>query len=322
MSFLKLVIDSKRSYLSFSKHVVAILLMVTNAFFMSLLYIIVKILTRDFSFSSNQVGLLYKITILVITLLSCLNLGFKHHLKTNKLIFHALRGFFSIAGSLSMFYAVSVLKVIDAAAISELVPAFMVLAGIIVFNEKFTSPKVILLLGSIIGVLFIKDFHNFGSNIEPGYFYAFLALIFWSINNVIIKKLTKTEHSRAQLFYSSLFASLFALPLAFLNFSCDFSNISFDISIAEWPEFSYKGAFLMLSAGISSLLHKVTFFRAYKLSDMSIVGPFDYLRLPFTGIFAYIILGESVTSIYSLIGYAIIIASSVYFVLQKEQKKN
>ena len=322
MLLLKLVIGAKKSSLSSSKHIAAILFMVANAFFISLLYIIVKILTRDFSFSSNQVSLLYKITILVITLLSCINLGIKHHLKTNKLIFHALRGFFSIAGSLSMFYAVSIMKVINAAAISELVPVFMVLAGIIVFNEKFTFPKVVLLLGSITGVLFIKDFHNFGRNIEPGYFYAFLALIFWSINNVIIKKLTKTEHSRAQLFYSSFFASLFALPLAFLNFSCDFSSISFNISIAEWPEFSYKGTLLMLSAGVSSLLHKLSFFRAYKLSDMSMVGPFDYLRLPLSGIFAYIILGESVTSIYSLIGYAIIIVSSIYFVLQKEQKKN
>ena len=298
--------------------------MVVNAFFMSLLYVIVKVLTRDFHFSSNQVGLLYKLSILIITLLSCIKLGFVHHLKTKKLMFHALRGFFSIAGSLSMFYAVSMLKVINAAAISELTPAVMVIAGIVVFNERFTLPKAILLLGSIIGVLFIEDFQGFGKNTEsePGYLYAFLALIFWSVNNVIIKKLTKTEHSRAQLFYSSLFASLFALPLSFFNFSYDFSNVSLDATVAKWPAFSYIATSLMISAGISSLLHKVSFFRAYKLSDMSIVGPFDYLRLPFTGIFAYLILGESVTSLYSLMGYGIIVASSVYFIIQKGQKKH
>lgn len=312
--------DAKKSYLKPSNHIAGILLMVANAFFMSLLYVIVKILTRDFYFSSNQIGLLYKLNILVITLLSCIKLGVVHHLKTQKLLFHALRGFFSIAGSLSMFYAVSMLKVIDAAAISELTPAFMVLAGIIVFNEKFTRPKVILLLGSFIGVIFIKNFQNFKVSTDIGYFYAFLALIFWSINNVIIKKLTKTERSRAQLFYSSLFASLFAFPLAFFNFSYDFSNTSFDISVAEWPVFSFIGALLVISAGVSSLLHKLTFFRAYKLSDMSVVGPFDYLRLPFTGIFAYLILGECVTGIYSLIGYGIIIASSIYFILQRKQK--
>ena len=310
-----------KSIVSFkpSNHLSGILLMIVNAFFVSLLYIIVKILTTELGFTSNQVGLLYKITILVLTLSSCLKLGFIHHLKTKKLFFHALRGFFSIMGSLSMFYAVSVMNVINAAAISELTPVFMVIAGILVFNEKMTLPKVVLLLGSIIGIgiIFIEDYQNFGKNINIGHYFAFLALVFWSINNVVIKKLTKTEHSRAQLFYSSLFASIFALPLALFKFSFDFTDINIDISLSQWPKFSYQSVLLIFSAGLASLLHKVSFFKAYKLSDMSIVGPFDYLRLPFTGIFACLILKESIPDVYSLIGYSFIVFSGMYFIVHK-----
>ncbi len=308
-----------KSIISFkpSKHLSGILLMIANAFFMSLLYIIVKILTNNLGFTSNQMGFLYKITILILTLCSCLKLGFIHHLKTKKLFFHALRGFFSIIGSLSMFYAVSVMNVINAAAISELTPVFMVIAGILVFNEKITLPKIILLLGSIIGIIFIEDFQSFGKNINKGHYFAFLALLFWSINNVIIKKLTKTEHSRAQLFYSSLFASIFALPLAFFKFSFVFSNFDINMSCAKWPEFTTQSLLLILSAGFASLLHKVSFFRAYKLSDMSIVGPFDYLRLPFTGIFACLILKEAIPHVYSLIGYSFIVFSGMYFIVHK-----
>ncbi len=294
--------------------------MVVNAFFMSLLYVIVKILTNDCNFSSNQVGLLYKLSILVLTLVSCLNLGFIHHLKTKKLFFHALRGFFSIMGSLCMFYAVSVMNVLNAAAISELTPVFMVIAGVLVFNEKLTTPKIILLLGSITGIFFIKDFTTIGKDPNPGYWFAFLALIFWSLNNVVIKKLTKTEHSRAQLFYSSLFASIFAFPIACFQYTFDFTNYSLDLNIATWPDFSAKAILLILSAGMASLLHKVSFFRAYKLADMSVVGPFDYLRLPFTGIFAYLILDEGITNNYSLIGYGLIVLSGIYFIMHKEKK--
>ena len=294
--------------------------MVASAFFMSLLYVIVKILTNEYNFSSNQVGLLYKLSILIITLTSCLRLGFIHHLKTKKLLFHALRGFFSIMGSLSMFYAVSVLNVLNAAAISELTPAFMVVAGSLVFNEKLTRPKIILLAGSLVGILFIKDFQSVQKDINHGYWYAFLALIFWSINNVIIKKLTKTEHSRSQLFYSSLFASIFALPMAYFTFDFNFKSLPFlDIAIAKWPYFSISSLLLLLSAGIASLLHKVAFFKAYKVSDMSVVGPFDYLRLPFTGIFAYVILNENVQNQYSLLGYGLIIISGAYFIMHKEK---
>jgi len=286
---------------------------------MSLLYVIVKILTNDYNFSSNQVGLLYKLSILALTLVSCLNLGFIHHLKTKKLFFHALRGFFSIMGSLCMFYAVSVMNVLNAAAISELTPVFMVIAGVLVFNEKLTTPKIILLLGSITGIFFIKDFTTIGKDPNPGYWFAFLALIFWSLNNVVIKKLTKTEHSRAQLFYSSLFASIFAFPIACFQYTFDFTNYSLDLNIATWPDFSAKAILLILSAGMASLLHKVSFFRAYKLADMSVVGPFDYLRLPFTGIFAYLILDEGITNNYSLIGYGLIVLSGVYFIMHKEK---
>jgi drug/metabolite transporter (DMT)-like permease len=294
--------------------------MVVNAFFISLLYIIVKILTNDFNFSSNQVGLLYKLSILILTLISCLKLGFIHHLKTKKLFFHALRGFFSIMGSLCMFYAVSVLNVLNAAAISELTPAFMVIAGVLVFNEKLTTPKIVLLLGSITGIFFIRDFTAIGKDFNSGYWFAFSALIFWSINNVIIKKLTKTEHSRAQLFYSSLFASIFAFPVAYFQYTFDFTNYSIDFHLATWPDFSVTSLLFILSAGLASLLHKVSFFRAYKLSDMSVVGPFDYLRLPFTGIFAYLILDERINNKYSLIGYGLIVLSGVYFIMHKEKR--
>lgn len=312
------MIKFKRSSFKPSKYVAAILLMIANALFMSLLYVIVKILTKKYNFSSNQVGLLYKLTILMITMISCIGSGFLDHIKTKKLKFHMLRGFFSIVGSLSMFYAVSVLNVVDAAAISELTPAMMVLAGILIFNEQITSRKIILLFGSVLGAFFIVDFGKQG-DINIGYFYAFLALISWSINNVIVKKLTKTEHSRTQLFYSSLFASIFAMPVAFFNFQFHSFDYQFNIIAMEWPDFSLISFSMILLAGVSSLLHKVSFFRAYKLADMSLVGPYDYLRLPFVAIFAYLFLDLKALNNYSLFGYVLIIASGVYFIIHEHK---
>ena len=79
-----------------------------------------------------------------------------------------------------------------------------------------------------------------------------------------------------------------------MKLNIDFDNLSsINITTAQWPDFSINSLLLIISAGVASLLHKVSFFKAYKVSDMSIVGPFDYLRLPFTVIFAYLILDES-----------------------------
>ena len=192
-------------------------------------------------------------------------------------------------------------------------------AGALVFNERITTPKIILLLGSTIGVFFIKDSTSMGVDSNSGYLFAFSALIFWSINNVIIKKLTKTEHSFAQLFYSSLFASFFSFPLACFQCTFDFQQHFISINLSTWPYFSRASLSLICLAGIASLLHKASFFTAYKISDISVVGPFDYLRLPFTGILSYLILNQALPNNYSLVGYGIIIFTGMYFIIHKNR---
>ena len=292
-------------------------LIIINAFFISLLYVVVKILINDFHYSSSQIGVLYKISVLIIILLSCLGQQATNELKTKKISLHILRGFLSIGGSLCMFHSISKISVVHATAISELTPLIMVIIGVFVFNEKMNKQKIILLTGSTIGIFFIKDFSSIRVNSDSGYLFAFLALIFWSMNNMVIKKLTRTEDSRAQLFYSSLFASMFTFPVACFRHTIDFTNYSVNIHLANWPEFSCKTVPLIILAGISSLIHKLCFFQAYKVSDISVVGPFDYLRLPFAGFFAYIFLGEFIIDSYSLFGYSLILLSGVYFIINK-----
>ena len=314
-----IVIINLSIVLKLSNHITGILLMIINAFCMSLLYIIVKILIRYFAFTSNQVGFLYKLTIFIFTILSCYRLRLFYHLKTQKFFFHFLRGSFSIIGSLSMFYAVSVMNVLNAAAISELTPAFMVLAGIFVFNEKVNINKIILLVLNIFSIALIEDFNIL---INKSHYFAFLSLFFWSVNNIIIKKLTQTEYLRAQLFYSSFFAIIFSFPLSFFCFGFDPGYIKIKISALNWPNISSQSFLLIIFAGISSLFHKISFFKAYQLSDMSVVGFFDYLRLPFTCLFSCFILYENIPGINVLFGYFCIILSSVYFIIFKVSSKD
>ena len=277
-------------------------MMIVHAISMSVLYVVVKDLTKYVH--PDQVGFLYKFTILIIVSISCLDGGFKKHLQTKKIKLHILRGVFSILGSLSMFRALSYIGASDAAALSKLEHSIMVLVGVFAFNEKITVSKVILLVGSVAGAFFIFDFNIVSKNIDKGYFYVSLALFFWLINNIVVKKLGKTERSRAQLFYSSLVASI----------------VAFFFAATSWQTISSDNMYLIIIAAVASLLHKLTFFKAYKFTDISIASPFDYTRLVITASFAYIFLGE-VPDSNKIIGYALITAVGVYFIFSEARKQ-
>jgi S-adenosylmethionine uptake transporter len=296
------VFKNKSSSLKIQDNIRGILMMFAHAISMSALYVVVKNLT-DYM-HSDQIGFLYKFTILIIVSISCLDGGFKKHLQTKKIELHALRGVFSILGSLSMFRALNYIGAGDAAALSKLEHSIMVLVGVFVFNEKITMSKIILLAGSVAGAFFIFDFHLVGQNVDIGYFYVLLALFFWLINNVVVKKLGKTERSRAQLFYSSLVASI----------------IAFFFAVPSWQPITIDNMYLIIIAAVASLLHKLTFFKAYKFTDISIASPFDYTRLIITALFAYIFLGE-VPDGDKLIGYTLITAVGVYFIFSEAKKQ-
>ena len=277
-------------------------MMIVHSISTSVLYVVVKNLTQYMH--PDQIGFLYKFTILIFVIISCHG-NFKQHLTTRKILLHAFRGMFSILGSLSMFRALSYIGAADAAALSKLEHSIMVLIGVFIFNEKLTLQKIILLIGSFIGAILIFDFSNIGHGFDKGYFYAVLALFFWLMNNIVVKKLGKTEHSRVQLFYSSLISSI----------------IAFFFALPSWQAINFQHLYLIIIAAIASLIHKLTFFKAYKLTDISIVSPFDYTRLIITALLAYFFLNEKPDH-HSLIGYIFITIVGVYFILSEGNKRN
>ncbi len=284
-----------------SRNISGILLMFSHAIAMSALYIVVQLL-GNYMHALQAVFMMTFIMFLIV-LASCFDKeGIAQHLQTTKLELHALRGVVSALGGLSMFYAVSILNVTDAAALSKLEHSLMVILGIIIFKEKFTIPKIILLIGSLVGAFFITNFFNV--QLDRGYFFIFLAFVFWTTNNVIIKKLGKTEKSRAQLFYGALFASITA----------------FIVSVPVWKavDIKFEVMALLMLGGICKLIHKLSFFRAYKVTDISIASPFDYMRLVITAFFAYVFLGQ-LPNQNSLIGYVIITVTGIYFIFTESK---
>ncbi len=278
-----------------------VLLMMTHAAAMSALYIFGKQLTK--SLYPEQIAFLYKFSVLLTILPWCLKGGILKNIKTNKLGLHFTHGALSIAATICFYTALTAVQAIDAAAITYLQNVIVLFAGIFYFKESITFGKIVMITLGIGGALLVTKpgFNQFNSH----YTYLFLALAFWSMNNLSVKILGHTERTKAQVFYSTLFGSLLSLPLALRH---------------DWPPFDIFYVKYTLMMALFHLIHIVTFFKAFKLADISAVMPFDYTRLIFTGILGYFFLLEE-PDFLSLLGYVLIAIGGIYLIIEEGRKK-
>lgn len=286
-----------------SKTLAGIMFMLLNALCVSFTVIISKDLTR--SLHPNQVLFLYKIAVLIMIVPWCFIGGVKRNLKTKKLGFHVARSAFSVIGHLCFLTALaSNMNPLDVTALTYLEPIILMVIGATYFKEKFTNSKLMMIALSFVGAMFITRPSLLTDGALPklnmNYIYITLALIFWAMNNLTVKILGKTEHTKAQIFYVMTFSAIFSLPLA----------------LQEWHPLETWHIKYLAILGTFQLLHSIAFFKALKHADISIVMPFDYCRLLFTGLLAYLVLNQ-VPNQYSIIGYVFITLGGMIFVRQE-----
>lgn len=198
--------------------------------------------------------------------------------KTNNIHLHLFR---SANGTISMFlwfYAIISLPMSEAIALSFLTPIATTLASKYFLKERVSKNIFKSCIIGFIGVLIIirpgfnVDFNQF----KTGYIFCFGSIFSWTVSNLTVKTMTKTDKPRNIVAQMTIFMFLFSLPFALPNIE----KIDFESCI--------KFLFLGL---ISNLCYKLIA-QAYRKNDLSVLQPFDFSRLIFTSIIAYIVFDE------------------------------
>ncbi len=318
----------------FQSNLFGIVMMMLHAVALSILYALVKDLTVEIN--SNIVVFLYKFAILIAVIPWCFKGGFES-IKTEKLKLHMARGFVSVCGSLSMFYAIKHIALSDVTAVAYLEQIIMLLIGILYFKERATNTKIFVICISFVGaVLIIKSnmiYKLFGGHevemqmsFNTYYLFVFMAISFWALNNTVIKVLGKTEKTKVQLFYVMLFSCIIAFPIAFMEWT-SFAKIG--VVELNYPygfiDFStigltYKHLGIIAILALCYFLHVIGHFKALKHAELSVVIPFEYTRLVFAGILGYIFFGESPV-LPSYIGYTLITIAGVLLFKSEHRKR-
>ena len=300
--------------------------MIINNIALASLDICAKILTQ--SITPAQIVFAYKLILFIITLPWVLFKGLQL-LKTSEIKIHFLRSFFSVLGGICFYKGLENIKVADAAALENLQYIILAIIGMAFFNEGWSKTKIISIMLGFIGAIIIVNPQLFTSseyklNINSYYVYTILAIIFWSMNSVTVKLLGRTEKNRTQLFYLLLFALMWSLPGAILKFDDVYlygvklpiipsGLIDFSAFNLKWVHLKY-----IVIMALFYFVHSLAYFNALK-RDISVVAPFRYSKLIFSGIAGYMVFGE-VPNNMQYLGYLLIMLSG--FMLIRREVKN
>lgn len=216
-------------------------------------------------------------------------------------IYRALTG---VTGMCMFFYALSLMPLTEAIALTFTVPLITTLLAVLWLGERIGIHRILAILFGFLGVLVI---------LRPGagvmHYASFLILAttsMWSISNILIKKLTATEPTMVIVCTMMLLMAPMAAPMA--------------ISVWETPTLELLLWCLWLGFVTNQAQFSMT--KAYSKADMSAVQPFDFMRLIFTTILAYFLFNE-VLDAPTAIGALMIFCSSFYIMqrTRKEEKK-
>ncbi len=313
---------------------VGIMFMLCNTASLAISDIALKILRGELP--SPLIVFLYKFGLLIVTIPWIFFHGAKH-IKTTKIHFHILRSFFGTFGAISFAQGLKDISMVSAAAFENLQYIVVVLLGAAFFNDRLTKTKIwaivlgfvgacIVINPSIIKSLFIGDILSLSFNENPfaKYGYTILAISCWSVNSVLVKTLGNTEHNKTQMFYLLVFSSMWSLPAAFIKWNI-VEVLGHHMPIL--PSLYDPGigilqtthVLLLTLMGCCYFIHGIAYFNALK-HDLSIVIPFRYTKLIFSGFLGYTLFQEDIDR-YSIAGYFLIICASFMLIRYEVRKR-
>ena len=269
-----------------------------GAFLFSVVDVFVKSLGGRFhpieiSFFRYSCGLIF-----LMPVFFCMGIA---NLKTERLPLHLLRMGLAFVAQLGIFITVIHLPLADATAFMFSKPLFTTVVAVFMLREVVSGRRWGATLIGFIGVLVLV---RPGSEaINPIALVAVASAMTFAVANVLIRKMSVTEPTGRILFYYHIGGViLFAGPAAYVW--------TMPIGL-EW--------LLLISIGGLTTVGIFCFMRAFTVGEANAVGPAENLRLIYATVFGFVLFSE-IPSVWTVVGAAIIVASTIYIARVEAQR--
>jgi drug/metabolite transporter (DMT)-like permease len=198
-----------------------------------------------------------------------------------------------LLGMICYFLAILYLPIAEVTALSFSKPLFATVGAALVLHEIVRARRWSAVALGLVGVLI--ELRPGAETISPYAGLVLLGALLGAATSLMVKRLTATDAVATIVWYQALFATVLALPLCLL----------------QWRTPDPTGWLLLLAIGGLGTLSWLSMTRAFFLADASAVVPFEFLRLPFAALVAYLWFAE-VPSVWTWIGGAVIFGAAAY----------
>jgi drug/metabolite transporter (DMT)-like permease len=221
---------------------------------------------------------------------------------TGRIGMHATRGFVGFMGNLCFFFALIHIPLADTVTIQFSRPLFMIVIAAMFLGEVVGMKRGVVTLVGFGGILVIT--RPFSEGFDPWALSALGGAFFGTLVVLTVKLLSRTEQTVTIMFYFAVFTSLFALIPAMITWQTP-----------TWPQFG-----LLVLTGALGIAGQGMFTHGIALGETSYVMPFDYLRIVYSFVLGMVWFAEA-PGVWSFIGAAVIIGSSVYLLRAESRGK-
>ena len=304
-----------------SKSGYAIMFIVLGMFFISVNDMVIKRFSGEYPlhqmvFLRSAIGLLFTLILIQLE-------GGWRILKTDQPGLHALRAVMVFASNMTYFAALAVLPLPDATALFFIAPIMITVLSIPILGERVGSRRWGAVIVGFCGTLIMVRAQGSTRGDVSIWIYLLpiLAAFFYATMQVLTRKLAKTKAS-AMAFYIQitfvLFCGISGLIVGNGQFADGVQHPSLVFLLRAWivpsaADMSYFVLIGILATGVGYCLSQ-----AYRSAPAATVAPFEYVLLPMSIMWGWVIFADW-PGLPLWFGSAIIIAAGLY-VIWREHK--
>jgi len=214
-------------------------------------------------------------------------------LGTRRFGLHLLNGFFQVTATACMFVGLSLIQIAEATALTFTAPLFVTAGAAFFLGETVRLRRWTATAVGFAGALII---------LRPGAQAISLPALVVLVGSAFVaggilttKSLSRTEAPDTIALYLTLLMAAMSLPVA--------------LTVWRMPSMETFG--WLAGTGLSGSLGLMAMVRAYRAADASVVMPFRYIALLFSGAFGYLLFDE-LPDRWTWVGAAVIVSAALY----------
>lgn len=284
---------------------------------MSLMDALIKLLSDQYPL--HEIVMVRSVISITLTLFIVHLEGGLSLLRTSTPFFHLARGLLIVIANMTFYLALPIMPLASVIAIFFISPVIITALSVVFLDEKVGWHRWLAVLIGFSGIAIMMrlgtDAFKFSSLLPV------VAAFAYSFAQIITRYIGITEKASVMSFYIS---TIFVVVSAFFwaiagdgSFAGQYhSSLDFLLRAWSWP--NMEDASIMLAVGVLITIVGYMLSQAYRVAELNIVAPFEYLSIPMGVIWGYVFWCE-IPDWYTFMGILLVAGSGLY-VFFREQR--